>query len=352
MALLNANVPVHVKDKGGRTALDWAILKRHARIADVLRAKGAISKVQANAPIVPNRGLLILETGIKIVDFCAPLKRGAANAIFTPKSGVGKVVFIENVMQIMAENYGGHSIFFGVEQGDYNLRDMALQFHEAGLTDAVTLIFAQPGDTGSFKRAIEESIAAAKVRQGEMLIFADVAFAEQGLQMQLENVLSKNATLIWYGDHTAGAEPDNFASLNALVTFELWRAYQGFWPTIDPLHSRSTLVIDERHARLLMQVRRLLRRFEDLRTVVEKDPRGMDALGTDDDRRDVDRARKLHAFFSQPFAVAEMYTNLLGEYVPLTDTLDGVEAILAGKADDVAEEKLRFIGGMDRYFRR
>ena len=75
-------------------------------------------------------------------------------------------------------------------------------------------------------------------------------------------------------------------------------------------------------------------------------------MATDDDRRDVDRARKLHAFFTQPFGVAEMYTNLLGEYVPLTATLAGVEAILAGEADDVAEEKLRFIGGMDRYFRR
>ena len=92
--------------------------------------------------------MTILETGIKIVDFCAPLKRGAANAIFTPKSGVGKVVVIECLIQLMAENYGGHSIFLGVEQGDYNLRDMALQFHEAGLSEAVTLIFAQAGDAG------------------------------------------------------------------------------------------------------------------------------------------------------------------------------------------------------------
>ncbi len=85
---------------------------------------------------------------------------------------------------------------------------------------------------------------------------------------------------------------------------------------------------------------------------VDKDPRGMGALATDADRRDVERARKLHAFFSQPLAVAELYTNLLGDYVPLQDTLDGIEAILEGKADDVSEEKLMFIGGMDRYFRR
>ena len=306
--LLAANAPVHIKDKGGRTALDWAIHKRHARIADALRAKGATSKAQTNAPIAPNRAMPILETGIKIVDFCAPLKRGVANAFFTPKSGVGKVVVIESLMQMMAENYGGHSLFLGVEQGGYNLRDMALQFHEAGLSDAVSLIFAQADDTGSFERAVDESMAAAKARQGEVLVFADAAFAERGLQQQIENARSENTTLIWYGDYTAGAEPENFAALNSLVTFELWRAYQGLWLTIDPLNSRSNL--------------------------------------------DVERARKLHAFLTQPFGVAEMYTNLLGEYVLLTDTLDGIEAILMGKVDEVREEKLRFIGGMDRWFRR
>ena len=127
----------------------------------------------------------------------------------------------------------------------------------------------------SYVRAVEASVAAANARQGEVLVFADVAFAEQGAQQQLENAISENMTLIWYGDYTAGAEPENFAALNGLITFELWRAYQGLWPTIDPLNSRSTLVMDERHARLLKQTRRLLRRFEDLRTIVEKDPRGL-----------------------------------------------------------------------------
>lgn len=211
----------------------------------------------------------------------------------------------------------------------------------------MTLIYAKAGDADSFKRALEEGLAALHSCQGEVL-----AFAEQGLQRQLENAINKNTTLIWYGDYTAGAESENFASLDSLVTFEVWRAYEGFWPAIDPMHSRNTLTLDERHARLLRQSRRLLRRYEDLRTVVEKDPRGLAALATDEDRRDVDRARKLHAFFSQPFAVAEMYTNTLGEYVPLTDTLNGVEAILTGQADDIPEDKLRFIGGMDRYFRR
>jgi F-type H+-transporting ATPase subunit beta len=185
-----------------------------------------------------------------------------------------------------------------------------------------------------------------------MFLFANAAYAERGLQAQIEGAVSDDVTLVWYGDYTAGAEPENFAYLDSLITFEVWRAYQGLWPSIDPLHSRSSLTLSERHARLQVQARRLLRRFEDLRTILDKDPRGMDALATDADRRDVERARKLHAFFSQPLIVAELYINLLGEYVPLKDTLDGVEAILDGRADDTSEEKLKFIGGMDRYFRR
>jgi F-type H+-transporting ATPase subunit beta len=371
--LLDAGAPVGVKDSSGRTALDWAIYRGRADIADALRAKTPLPEregtgVGVRQHIAPDRSTRILETGLKIIDFFAPLKRGGVNAIFTPKSGVGKVVTIESLIETMAWHYGGHSIFLGVEKDGYTLHDMALQFHETGLSDAVTVVYAKAGDAASLKRAAEDALAAAQARTGEVLLFADTAFAEQVGQSPLpygeaerprseaKGRLGAGAqaavTLIWYGDYTAGAEPEEFANLDSVITFEVWRAYQGLWPSIDPLHSRSTLTLNERHARLQRQARRLLRRFEDLRTIVDKDPRGLGALATDADRRDVERARKLHAFFSQPLAVAELYTNLLGEYVPLAETLDGVEAILDGKADDVPEDKLRFIGRMDRYFRR
>jgi F-type H+-transporting ATPase subunit beta len=361
--LLDAAAPISVKDSSGRTALDWAVYRGQSSIADALRAKSPLPLgeglgVGARQHIAPDRSTPILETGLKIIDFFAPLKRGGVNAIFTPKSGVGKVVTIEALIETMAWHYGGHSIFLGVEKDGYTLRDMALQFHESGLTDAVTAVYAKAGETASFKRAADEALAVAQARTGDMLLFADAAFIGQESPSPLPTGeglgvgAQATVTLIWYGDYTAGAEPQSFANLDALVTFELWRAMNGLWPSIDPLHSRSSLTLNERHARLQRQARRLLRRFEDVRTILDKDPRGLGALATDDDRRDVERARKLHAFFSQPLAVAELYTNLLGEYVPLTETLDGVEAILDGKADDIPEETLRFIGGMDRYFRR
>ncbi len=130
-------------------------------------------------------------------------------------------------------------------------------------------------------------------RKGNVLLMVDAAFAEhEGVQAMIEGAASphpqslshpstgaqeegEEVTVVWYGDYSAGAEPDRFAHLDSVVTFELWRALNGLWPSIDPLNSHSTLVLDERHARLLRQSRRLLRRFEDLRTIIERDPRGL-----------------------------------------------------------------------------
>ncbi len=365
-ALIDAGAPLMLKDAGGRTALDWAIHRQHEDIAALLKVKGATSAVVLVQVAPPDRSTPIFETGQKIIDFCAPMKRGGVNAIFTPKSGVGKVVTLEALIAVMASRYAGHTFFLGVEDENYLQSGMALQFHESGLLDVVTLLFAKADQPVTFRVQAEAAARAIAQRNADVLLMADAAFADhEGVQAMIEGAVtplpseegsgaghSHDVTVIWYGDYTAGAEPEQFTHLDSVVTFELWRALNGLWPSIDPLHSHSTLVKDERHARLLGQSRRLLRRYEDLRTIIERDPRGMAALGSDEDGRDVERARRLHAFFSQPLAVAEMYTNLLGETVPLRETLDGVEAILAGEADAVPEEKLRFIGKMVRLIHR
>lgn len=351
-ALIDAGAPLMLKDAGGRTALDWAIHRQREDIIALLKAKGATSTFAPEKVIPPDRSTPIFETGLKIIDFCAPMRRGGVNAVFTPKSGVGKVVTLEALIAVMASRYAGHTFFLGVEDEHYLQSGMALQFHESGLLDVVTLLFARAGEPASFKAQAEAAASAIAQRKSDVLLMVDAAFAEhEGVQALIEGVASDAVTIVWYGDYTAGAEPERFAQLASVVTFELWRALNGLWPSIDPLNSHSTLVKDERHARLLAQSRRLLRRFEDLRTIIERDPRGLAALNADD-RRDVERARRLHAFFSQPLAVAEMYTNLLGETVPLRETLDGVEAILAGDADAMPEEKLRFIGKMVRLIHR
>jgi F-type H+-transporting ATPase subunit beta len=365
-ALLDAGAPLMLKDAGGRTALDWAIHRQHEDIVALLKAKGATSKFVLEDAITPDRSTSIFETGLKIIDLCTPMKRGGVNAIFTPKSGVGKVVTLEALIALMASRYAGHTFFLGVEDEHYLQSGMALQFHESGLSDAVTLLYAKASAPATFRAQAEAAAHAIAQRTGDTLLMVDAAFATQeGVQSMIEGVATPlpigegsgvghdhDVTILWYGDYTAGAEPAHFAHLDSVVTFELWRALNGLWPSIDPLHSHSTLVNDERHVRLLRESRRLLRRFEDLRTIIERDPRGLSALPSDEDRRDVERARRLHAFFSQPLAVAELYTNLLGEYVPLRETLDGVEAILAGEADAMPEDTLRFIGRMVRAIHR
>jgi F-type H+-transporting ATPase subunit beta len=365
-ALIDDGAPIMLKDAGGRTALDWAIHRQREDIEALLKAKGAISQYVPENVITPDRSTPIFETGLKIIDFFAPMKRGGVNAVFTPKSGVGKVVTLEALIALMASRYAGHTFFLGVEDEHYLQSGMALQFHESGLTNDVTLMFAKANTPASFKVQAQTALDTIAQRTGDVLLMVDAAFAEhEGVQAMIEAAAtplpdgerlgvgrSSDVTILWYGNYTAGAEPERFAHLDSVVTFELWRALNGLWPSIDPINSRSSLVLDERHARLLQGSRRLLRRFEDLHTIIERDPRGVAALHSDEDRRDVERARRLHAFFSQPLAVAELYTNLLGEYVPLRETLDGVEAILAGEADGVPEVKLRFIGRMVRAIHR
>lgn len=360
--LIDAGAPLMLKDAGGRTALDWAIHKKREAIIALLKAKGATSNDVAGKAIVPDRSTPIFETGLKIIDFFAPLKRGGVNAVFTPKSGVGKVVTLEALIDVMASRYAGHTFFLGVEDEHYLQSGLALQFHESGLTDSVTLLFAMVNAPATFKAQTEAAVSAIARQKGDVLLMVDETFAmHEGVQAVIEGMAAplstgegrdRSVTLVWFGDTTAGAEPEWFAHLDSVVTFEMWRALNGLWPSIDPLNSHSTLAMDERHARLQQQSRRLLRRFEDLRTIVERDPRGLAALASDDDRRDVERARRLHAFLSQPLSVAEMYTNLLGESVLLRETLDGIETILTGGTDAVPEEKLRFIGRMVRAIHR
>ncbi len=350
--LLTSGAAASLKDAGGRTPLDWA-LHRDSAAADMLRQAGAaaLRPELAIALPAPDRAGTIFETGIKLIDLFAPLARGAVNALFTPLSGVGKVVTLEQLIETVARRYGGRTIFLGIEAARYTGADLAIELNEVGLAGAADLFFARAGDTQSLSNAAAAALGRLD-RGRETLLMADAQFAEvDGLQAQIEAAAAGSVTLLWYGDYTAGAEPERFARAHAVVGFELWRALNGYWPAIDPLRSHSDL-IGGRHAALAARARWLLRRYEDLRVLVERDPRGADALASDDDRAVARRGRKMHAFLAQPFGVAELWTNTFGEYVPLAWALDGLEAVLDGVADDVDEAQLRTIAGTRLYIRR
>lgn len=346
-ALLAAGAAPALKDAGGRTPLDWAAHRGHAGAVDLLRQAGGAATAQPEQPPAlpaPDRASAIFESGIKPIDLFAPLARGAANAVFTPLSGVGKVVVLEQLIETVARRYGGQSVFLGVEAARYTGADFAIELSEVGLQDDVKIFFGRAGD----ERSLREAAAAALAQidhSRETLVMADAYYAGvDGLQSTIESAASGSVTVIWYGDHTAGVEPERFASTRAVVGFDMWRALNGFWPAVDPLHSHSDL-LSGRQATLVGRARRLLRRYEDLRIILERDPRGMEGLASDEDRAQATRARKLHAFLAQPFGVAELWTNTFGEYVPLAWALDGLEAILDGRADDADEAQLRTIAG-------
>jgi len=350
--LLAAGAAHSLKDAAGHTPLDWAEHRANQSVIATLRAKGA-QTAAPKAQAIPkmDSSPAILETGIKVVDLFAPIQRGAVNALFTPLSGVGKVVQLEQCIDTVQRRYGGVNHFLGVEHRRYTGRDFALELSEVGLEQAVSLHFAAYGDSAALRSAVDAVLAALNPTQ-ETLILADAHYAEDdALRAKLEGVARGAVTLLWFGEHTVGAEPDIFAGVKSLITFDMWRALNGYWPAIDPLRSQSS-TLSGRHADLVTRAKRLLRRYEDLRLIVERDPRGIDAFELEADRVSIARARRLHAYLAQPFPITELFTNTYGEHVPLAWALDGLEAVLDGRADDANEADLRSIANTRRYIRR
>ncbi len=351
-ALLDVGAAPSLKDSGGHTPLDWALHRAHTTVIELLRQRDAKTATPAptDLPKLAAAGQ-VLATGIKVVDLFAPIVRGAVNALFSPLSGVGKVVQLEQTIDTLARQYGGHTVFLGIEDKYYTGVDFELEVRDIGLEHAVTLVFGARGDEQRLSQAVDQALAQIDTRR-EYVLMVDANYAEsEALRTRLEAVAGDSVTVLWYGDHSAGAEPEYFAHVKSLITFDMWRAVNGFWPAIDPLRSQSA-VLDGRHAALVARAKRLLRRYEDLRIIVERDPRGLDGLETDADRATVARARRLHAYLSQPFPITELFTNTYGEYVPLAWALDGLEAVLDGRADNMSEAALRVIAGMQLYVRR
>lgn len=349
-SLLQYGANWNLKDAGGRTPADWAAIKHAQSALDVLAAYGASWSPTLPMPMMPlKHDASLFETGLKVIDLCAPFKHGGRNALFTSLSGVGKMVTVNYLIDALAKRYGGHTIWLGLEHGLFVHEGLELEERGAGLADVITFVFAQEEEPASYLRAAQSAVAGAThaARQGQhvmLLVAAPIALAD-GVQVVLEGATyaegASSITLVYYGQYTVGALPEAFDSLDAAVAFEHWRARQGWFPAVDVLNSFSRLLNErdagERHTRLARQTRRLLRRYQDLMSMPEGIPRGMDGLPVEDDTVLLKRARLIHEFLTQAMPQTELMTHRPGEYVPLSETLDGCEAILAGKLDDAAE---------------
>lgn len=333
----------------------------------------------------------IFETGIKVIDLLAPYRKGGKIGLFGG-AGVGKTVLIMELINNVAKAHGGVSCFAGVGERTREGNDLWLEMTEsllesgAPVISKAALIYGQMNEPpGARARVALSALTIAEHFRDEegqdVLLFVDNIFrftqagsevsallgripsavgyqptlaTEMGnLQERITSttkgsITSVQAIYVPADDLTDPAPATAFTHLDATTVLSREIASLGIYPAVDPLDSTSTMldpgIIGARHYAIARQVQQTLQKYKDLQDIIAI--LGMDEL-SEDDRKTVDRARKIQRFLSQPFFVAQQFTGLEGKYVPLTDTISAFEEILSGKLDDLPEQAFYLKGGID-----
>jgi F-type H+-transporting ATPase subunit beta len=330
-------------------------------------------------------GLAFLETGIKVIDLLAPLARGGKAGLIGG-AGVGKTVLLQELIRTMSRNHGGAAVFAGVGERTREGNDLWLEMQESGVLANSVLVFGQMDEApGSRYRAALTALTMAEyfrdVEHREVMFLVDNIFryvqagaevsgllgrlpSEVGYQPTLaddlaaveERVASSNgvaitsvqAVYVPADDLTDPAVAQTFIHLDAGIVLSRSQAAQGLYPAMDPLASTSRLLdaghVGERHYQAALRVKETIERYRQLEDIIAM--LGMEELSAED-RQTVRRARRLERFLTQPLSVTEAFTGLKGRFVPREQTLAGCEAILAGKLDDVEENRLYMIGAVE-----
>jgi F-type H+-transporting ATPase subunit beta len=333
----------------------------------------------------------ILETGIKVIDLLAPYRKGGKIGLFGG-AGVGKTVLIQELINNVAKAHGGVSCFAGVGERTREGNDLYLEMNESKLETGepviskTALIYGQMNEPpGARARVALSALTVAEYFRDEegqdVLLFVDNIFrftqagsevsallgripsavgyqptlgTEMGaLQERITSttkgsITSVQAIYVPADDYTDPAPATTFAHLDA--TTELSRAIseKGIYPAVDPLSSTSTMldpeIVGERHYRVARAVQQTLQRYKDLQDIIAI--LGMDEL-SEDDKLTVERARKVEKFLSQPFYVAQTFTNIPGQYVPREETISSFEEILEGKHDSLPEQAFHLVGNIE-----
>lgn len=349
--------------------------------------KGERWPIHRPAPTLADqrRGLEFLETGIKVIDLLAPLARGG-KAGLVGGAGVGKTVLLQELIATMNHGHGGVAVFAGVGERTREGNDLWLEMQQSGLLAHSILVFGQMNDApGSRFRVALTALTMAEyfrdVRKTEVMFLVDNIFryvqagsevsgllgrlpSEVGYQPTLANELaaleeritsvqgtaitSVQAIYVPADDLTDPAVAQTFAHLDSSIVLSRSLAAQGFYPAIDPMASTSRLLdpehVGERHYQIAMAVKQTIERYRELQDIIAM--LGIEELSAED-QRTVRRARRVERYLTQPLLVTEEFTGHKGSRVPLAKTLDGVEAILAGKYDDKDESLLYMIGSVE-----
>ena len=324
------------------------------------------------------------ETGIKVIDLIAPFRKGGKIGIFGG-AGVGKTVIIQELINNVAKQHGGYSVFTGVGERSREGNDLYREMEESGVLDKVALVFGQMNEPPGVRQRVGlTGVTVAEFFRDEgrdVLIFIDNIFrftqagsevsallgrlpSAVGYQPTLANemgqlqeritstkrgsITSLQAIFVPADDYTDPAPATTFAHLDATITLERAITERGIYPAVDPLGSVSSIlsprVVGEEHYNVARQVQQVLQKYKDLQDIIAI--LGIDEL-SDEDKLTVQRARRMERFFSQPFSVAEQFTGLEGKYVPIADTVRSFKELLEGKWDHLPEQAFMYVGNIE-----
>ncbi len=327
----------------------------------------------------------ILETGIKVVDLLEPYPKGGKIGLFGG-AGVGKTVLIQELIHNVAMEHGGYSIFAGVGERSREGNDLWHEMAESGVSDKTALVFGQMNEApGVRMRVALSGLTMAEYfrdqQNKDVLLFIDNIFRFVQAGSEVSTLLGRMPSAVGYqptlaeemgslqeritstkrgsitsvqavyvpaDDLTDPAPATTFSHLDATTVLSRRIAEQGLYPAVDPLESSSRIleadIVGEEHYKVARGVQETLQKYSELQDIIAI--LGMDEL-SDEDKKTVNRARKIQRFLSQPTFMAEKFTGIPGVYVPVKETIRGFKAIIDGEVDDIPEMAFYNVGTLD-----
>jgi F-type H+-transporting ATPase subunit beta len=332
----------------------------------------------------------LFETGIKVIDLLAPYTKGGKTGLFGG-AGVGKTVLIMELINNVAKQHGGYSVFAGVGERTREGNDLWAEMKESGVINRTALVYGQMNEPpGARLRVGLSALTVAEYFRDTMgqdvLLFVDNIFRFTQAGSEVSALLGRMPSAVGYqptlgtemgalqeritstkkgsitsvqaiyvpaDDLTDPAPATAFAHLDATTVLSRQISELGIYPAVDPLDSTSRImdphVVGAEHYAVAQRVQLVLQRYKELQDIIAI--LGMDEL-SDEDKLSVSRARKIQRFLSQPFQVAEAFTGTPGKYVPLKETIKGFKEVVDGKMDDIPEQAFYMVGPLEEVFEK
>lgn len=387
MEVLDTGVPISVpvgKETLGRV---FNVLGDTIDLREPFSEEAERSSIHKKAPTFDRLSTSseILETGIKVIDLLAPYLKGGKVGLFGG-AGVGKTVLIQELINNIAQEHGGISVFTGVGERTREGNDLYFEMKESGVIEKTAMVFGQMNEPpGARMRVALTGLTIAEyfrdVEGQDVLLFIDniFRFTQAGSEVsallgrmpsavgyqptlatemgqlqeritstQKGSITSIQAIYVPADDYTDPAPATAFAHLDATTNLERSLTEMGIYPAVDPLASTSSAltpeIVGEEHYKVATEVQRILQRYRELQDIIAI--LGMDEL-SEEEKILVGRARRIQFFLSQNFNVAEQFTGQPGSYVPIKETVRGFKELLEGRHDHLPEEAFRNVGSID-----